>query len=67
MDSMFRANAPVDEQLGKGYAIHLFESHANILPHIDRLSEEYVRTTDSNFNRIVRPLLDYEGTYGPRL
>ena len=36
----------------------------DLIHHLDRLTEEYVRTTDTNFNTIVRPLLDLEGTYG---
>jgi len=68
-DALFGENHPIDEQLlglnmdsskkhfHESYAIHLFESHQNLVHHIQKLTENYVNTVDTNFNLIVRPLL----------
>ena len=58
VDAMFSTTQPRDTKLDQGYAIHLFESHDNFIPHLDELSEEVIRSVDTDFNLIVRPLFD---------
>ena len=67
VDELYRERAtsdePSDAELTRriragAYAIHLFQSHQNVKGHLAKLTEQYVRTVDTAFNAIVRPLLD---------
>jgi len=58
VDTIFSREGIADPQLDQGYAIHLFESHSSFSSHLNQLSEEAIRTMDTNFNRLVRPLLE---------
>lgn len=37
-----------------GYAAHLFESHENVVDHVHALNEHFIKTTETNFNSLVK-------------
>ena len=58
-----RARAQAQRAFDGAYAVHLFESHDNTKYHLGALTEAKVLTEDTNFNLLVRSLLDREPKY----
>ncbi len=48
---------------GYFYAMHLFESHANFQKYIARITLDWIRTVDTHFAAIIRPMLDYDENF----
>ena len=53
---LFDPNAEI-ETFEESYAIHLFESHANLVGHVKALTTNQISRVDNNFNRAIKDLL----------